>query len=406
MSKIIRSQYAGSIISDLQKDWLVLLTGARQVGKTTLMHQVADKLKIKKLYVSIEDRFGEKWKSKKEFTQWLIFEHGFDIKQPWLLMLDEIQYFYQPEALLKSLYDDPERKCMILATGSRFWGQSRVGSSLVGRWSIIQVQGFSFLEYLQSQWKFITSLEDISYELIKDYLEEYLIFWNYPAVAMAKDKLSKIQANEDIVWRLLERDFMTYISQDELVNFRSLLQYLTRCIWSIWKTQQIAQYINISSYKVEKYLQFLVDSYLIYPLYPFFTDKTKEYNAHKEYFFMNTGLINYCSKLRSIGDQEWKINENFVFTQLVHNHKIQSISYYQTKNQSEIDFIAQDTNGKLIPIEVKSNDKWLIPKIFDSFFSAYENKVNYGIVTTKSVSEKKISQWKAIEFMPYWKIEV
>lgn len=80
--QITRTTYIQKIIAGLKDDRLVLLTGARQVGKTTLMHQVEQELAITSVFVNMEDWFGEQRTNKKDFVDWLMLEYGFDVYQP------------------------------------------------------------------------------------------------------------------------------------------------------------------------------------------------------------------------------------------------------------------------------------------------------------------------------------
>ncbi|MDQ7023182.1 MAG: AAA family ATPase, partial [Candidatus Gracilibacteria bacterium] len=86
-----------------------------------------------------------------------------------IFILDEVQYLKNPESLLKSIYDDKKIKTKIIATGSRFWGQKRLGSSLVGRGKILFIKTFSFLEFLELKGKKIDNLEGIDFLFIEKY---------------------------------------------------------------------------------------------------------------------------------------------------------------------------------------------------------------------------------------------
>ena len=404
MKQVIRQDYIDRITAGLKADKLVLLTGARQVGKTTLMLQVEQQLWLPSLLVNMEDWFGEDRTSKEDFLDWISLKFGFDVYSPGLLMLDEVQYLRMPEALLKSLYDDRKIQCFILATGSRFRWQQRVGSSLVGRWRIIRVYSYSFLEFLRAKWLHVDQqkLETISYKLIEKYLQEYQTYGGYPAVVHASIHTEKIDRMEEIVWRMLEKDFTTYISHDELISFRKVFQSIARSIGSLWKTNKIAQILELSNYKVEKYLQFLEDLYMIESVYPYFTDRTKEYKSQKEFFFHDIGLHSYF-----VGNREspvaWKVIENLVYLNLKRNQKYRTINYRKNRAGSEIDFVVETKDNKLVPIEVKSGDKTHIPRIFHSFFSTYHDSIEYGVVTTKSLQKQERVGDKVVYFVPYWR---
>ena len=403
MQIVLRTTYIERIVLELQKDKLVLLTGARQVGKTTLMKQVDEHMGTPSLMVNMEDWFGENWSNKQDFIDWISITFGFDVYQKWLLMLDEVQYLKMPEALLKSLYDDTDIQCYILATWSRFRWQSRVWSTLVGRWGMIRVWPYSFVEFLQSKDLHIDrqKLATISYWLIEKYIQEYMIYGWYPAVVHTPTQKDKIQRMDDIIWRMLERDFLAYLSRDELIDFRKVFQFVARSIWSLWKTNKIAQEIGLSNYKVDKYIQFLQDLYIIETVHPYFTDRTKEYKSHKELFFHDIWLHSYFT-WQWIYGSNGKVTENFVYTHLRRDTRYRAINYRKNRAGSEIDFVAETVDGSIIPIEVKTWNKTHIPKIFHSFFETYKEQVSEGIVTTKTLRKQEYIGDVSIHFIPYW----
>ncbi len=404
--KFIRTSYIQTIIKWLQNDRLVLLTGARQVGKTTLMQQVEKDLGIKSIFVNMEDWFGQQRNSKKDFVDWLMLEHWFDVYQPWLLMLDEVQYLKMPDALLKSLYDDSKIQCFILATGSRFWGQQRVGSSLVWRGKIIRVHSYSFLEFLQAKGLHISAekLQTISYDLIQSYLNEYLQYGWYPAVVNALTHQEKQETLEAILWRMIEKDFLAYLTRDELIDFRKVFQFLARSLGSLRKTNKIAQEIWLSNYKVNKYLQFIEDLFLIQKIHPYFTDRSKEYKSQVKYFFHDIGVFRYFVGDLLSESQQWALVENFVYCHLSCKKQYKNLYFWRNKAGSEIDFIAEDYNKNIEVIEVKSGDKTHIPRVFHSFFEVYKNSIKEWLCTTKTLQKQAKISDKIVNFVPFWRL--
>ena len=207
----------------------------------------------------------------------------------------------------------------------------------------MRVSTFSFLEYLQAKGLFVKDLEKVSYTLVSSYIEEYLIYGGYPAVVMASTREDKRRIFEDIIGRYIEKDFQTYISTTdmEMISFRKLLQFVTRSIGSIRKARKVAQESDISAYTVKKYIRFLKDSYMIDIVFPYYQDRTKEYNAHYEVFFHDHALINYFMNTWHIADQRGRLIENAVYTALKRRKETRFLYYRKSKTQSEIDFIVE-----------------------------------------------------------------
>ena len=400
-----RKSYLEQIKKDLKKEKLLLLVGSRQVGKTTILNLLEKELVWEKLYINLEDYFWKSFETKDEFISFLNFEKWFDLYKSWYLFLDEVQYLKNPESLLKALYDDKKIKTKIIATGSRFWGQKKLGSSLVWRWKIIFIKSFSFLEFLQIKGKNIENLEKIDFDFIEPYLWEYLIYWWYPAVVLAKTKEDKIRELKKIIDRFIEKDFMYFMKSDDLIDFKKVFQYLALNIWNIIKIWKISEVLNISKYKIRWFLKFLLDSYLIKEIPPFYTDKSKEYNSQDELIFLDLGLLNYIKWSFENNFSDWKVNENFVAIQLIDINRENNLYYYNKKNWSEIDFILEKLDMKIIPIEVKSWNKTIKPKIFNSFLKMYENRIEKFVVTTKSKIDSDKIWDKKLDFIPNYLIE-
>ncbi len=400
-----RKSYINQILEDLKKEKLILLVWSRQVWKTTLLYTLEEKLVWKKIYINLEDYFWKTFETKESFLQFLAFEKWIDLKEEWFLFLDEVQYLKNPESLLKALYDDISIKTKVIATGSRFWGQKKLGSSLVGRWKIIFVKTLSFLEFLELKWKNPDFLENIDFSLIQNFLEEYLIFGWYPAVVLAFSKEDKIRELKKIIDRFIEKDFLYFMQSNDLIDFKKIFQYLSLNIGNIIKTGKVTQELSISSYKIKSFLKFLWDSYLIKNVPPFFSDNSKEFSSQEEYMFLDLWLLNYIKWSFDPNLSDWKLNENFVYIQCNDINLENKVYYYNKKNGTEIDFILEKLNKKIVPIEVKSSDKLTKPRSFEPFLEAYSSQIDSFVLTTKSYIWSDYIWEKPFLFYPNYLIE-
>jgi len=364
-----------------------------------------DEIQIKnKLFLNLEEIV---WLPENliQFKQFLELEYNFDLSKPWYLFLDEVQVLQNPETFVKMLYDSPEVKAKLIVSGSRFWWEKKVWSSLIGRWYFINVWPFDLEEFMKIKGK---KLINTSWNLIWKYVEEYLAFGWYPKVVLAVSKQTKLQELERIVDRFFEKDFVYFFEKGELINFKKVFQFLALNLKNIVKYDALATQLSISRYKVQKFIKFLEDSFLIWQVPPFFTDKAKEFSAHSKFYFVDTGILNYVRWNFDISlDKGWVV-ENFVFTHL--RRKFKEIFYYHTQKGSEIDFIVsffdENLQKKVIPIEAKASDRVKIPKIFYSFYNRYKDLIKYFVVTTKDFEgEKNIENMKVkfAKFRWFWK---
>lgn len=235
------------------------------------------------------------------------------------------------------------------------------------------------------------------FALVESLLAEYMEFGGYPAVVRAPTRAEKISETKKIIERFFEKDFSYFMKTSELVDFKRVFQFIAVSIKNTIKIDNIATHLGISRYKVGQFLTFLRDSYLIYDVPPYFTDKSREYNQNPEIYFNDLGILRYIGgTMRDIGN----VNENFVFLELLKSEHIERICYYKKNTGSEIDFIAETTEGRLIPIEVKSADKDVIPKIFFPFYEDYQKNIAHFIVTTKSEYKTRPVQDAQVRFVP------
>jgi predicted AAA+ superfamily ATPase len=104
---------------------------------------------------------------------------------------------------------------------------------------------------------------------------------------LSKTKKEKLQELEKIVDRYFDRDFLCFFERQELIDFKKVFQYLSLNLKNIVKFDSIASQLSLSRYKVKQFIKFLEDSFLIWPLPPFYTDKSKEFSAHNKYYFVD-----------------------------------------------------------------------------------------------------------------------
>ena len=406
MNNFRRWIYLDKIFNTLKKEKLILLVWPRQVGKTTLLKILQNELKEKTYYYSFEDEFEKlSYSNKTEFISFFQTILWVDFYSKGILMLDEFQYVFWWNKILKSLYDDNKVKLKIIATGSWMWNLKEDNSSLVWRWEEIFVYPFSFFEFIEIKWYNLTNFSINSYnDLLAKYFskayEEFLIFGWYPAVVLAQTKQEKIKNLEKIIKKYIEKDISFFLSEQDFINFKKFFLYFVSQIWNLIKKESIANYLWIKTKKVEKYLMILEKTLFLSFAYPFFKNKQKEYSQAPKAYFVDVGIVNFLKKNFEFIDF-WINNEHFIFNELQKSKQYNQdeIKIYKKLSKSEIDFI-YDGLEKLIPIEVKSSNSLAIPKIFYSFEKDYWEKVNFYVKTTKTVFDKTKIEDKDLLFIP------
>ena len=408
-----RKKYLKAIYDWLKKEKLIIIYWARQVWKTTLLKILLndENLNFKKIYINFDDIYEKTFKTKNEFITFLEFNYWVNFYEEWILFLDEVQTIENIEQILKSIYDDVNIKLKIIATWSWLWQIEKLWSSLVWRTKQIYVYPFSFMEFLEFKsvnidFLTLSNYKDFMFDNIKNLLIEYYTFWWYPAVVKLKTKLEKIEKISEIIDIYLKKDVQLFLSGKEIVNFKKIFAFLANNIASGLNISELSNFLWVSRNKTERYLEILERSFLLHKVYPFFSNLRKEYSKQAEVFLNDLWIINYFRNNFNFLDFNWQLVENFVYLELLKNRQIFSdeIKTYNKINWSEIDFIYEFKVWGILPIEVRINNKDVIPKIFSSFAKDYQEKILFFVKTSKSLLKYRRLDKFDVKIVPFWMI--
>jgi predicted AAA+ superfamily ATPase len=145
------------------------------------------------------------------------------------------------------------------------------------------------------------------------------------------------------------------LKKQELPVFEKVLQYIVRNTCNLLKYEAMTQEIGISRKSAENDVSFLIKSQILYDVYQFFQDKTKELTTHPKMYLGDVGLMTFLTKNYDLANDGRGI-ENNTFLELLKNKTCayDEIKIYKKLNKSEIDFIYHYTSGELLPIEIKA----------------------------------------------------
>lgn len=148
-------------------------------------------------------------------------------------------------------------------------------------------------------------------------LEEYRVFGGYPAVVFSSSREEKIDALARIVQRIFETDVLFFLEGEDILPTRQLLLFLTQNIGNRLNVESLAMHLHISSKRILKGLNFFLESFLLHEIYPYHTDKTREYSDRPKLYFHDTGLINFLRGSFVSLEHDGKITENILATELI-----------------------------------------------------------------------------------------
>ena len=366
-------------------DEIVLIIGARQVGKTTVLKQLKNFLEKNKypcFYLTLEDPeyLSELNKSPKKIFELFTFES----QQKNYLFIDEIQYLNNPTNFLKYMYDEYKKKIKIIASGSSaFYLDKKFTDSLAGRKKIYQLPTLSFKEFLTFKEqnnlskKNFSQLKIAERDMLIPYFSEYIIYGGYPKVVLSPLS-EKEQTLEDIAYSYIKKDvYESGLRQDEV--FYRLFRMLANQIGNLINTFEISKTLGISKPTVDNYLYIMQKSFHIVLLRPFTNNLRKELTKMPKVYFQDIGLRNFFKKnYASFHQREDKgaLLENAVWRQLSENISQQNIRFWRTQQKQEVDFIVNND----LALEVKTQLKNLKLSSYRAFTNAYP-KIKLTFVT-------------------------
>jgi len=378
------------LLNHLPKKQYTIIVGARQTGKTTLLKHLYETSKNKNeicYYLTFEnyqilEAINENPENIFHFAE-KVFVNQPDSRL--VLFIDEIQYARNTSNFLKYLYDTYNEKLKIVATGSSaFYIDKNFNDSLAGRKRIFHLKHLNFEEYL-----FFQNAEELHHELLlirnsNDYLsvkrndilyffEEYLRFGGYPAVAIEKNSDEKIEILRDLKNSYLKKDIYeaAILYQHK---FMQLILILAEQIGNLININELSNTLGIDNKTIGNYLYILQKTFHINLIKPYFNNMRKEITKMPKLFFSDLGfrnsLLNNFEK-NSLRQDKGELLENYVFIRLSEIYDQDSIQYWRTADQNEVDFIVKKSNVETFAFEVKYSENLIKPNKYRLFKELY-----------------------------------
>jgi hypothetical protein len=328
---------AEDLIKELGRQFpVVFVTGARQVGKTSILTHLFPEFS----YVTLDDpaRASEAENAPDEFLDSLTYP----------AIIDEAQYVPDLFRHIKLVVDKAKRKGQFFITGSQSLAlMQNLTESLAGRCGIMNLQPLSADELAKSN------------QLIS--IEEYISAGGFPALYADKDVVRK-HWYPSYIATYLERDVRNILNVGSLRDFNRFLRAAAIRTSQTLSLSDLSRDVGVAPNTIKSWISVLQASHIIYLLEPYYRSIGKRLVKSPKLYFLDTGLA-----ANLIGLFSWKeisnspisgaLWETYAFTQ-IHRHLLsQGISgpplfYWRTKDGREVDFVIEK-GGRFIAFEAK-----------------------------------------------------
>ncbi len=331
---------------------VLLVTGPRQVGKTTLLLSMKpDNME----YVTLDDEVlrNQAINDPKMFLE----EH------PAPLFIDEVQYAPNLFSYIKMNVDKENNYGMYWLTGSQqFHLMKNASDSLAGRVGIVSLNSFTYSEIMKSAKKKLFKPDNFKNSDYIDINELFKIIY--------KGGMPELYKNKKLDMKLYFQAYIdTYISRDvrELTKVGDTEAFKKFIISVASRTGEQLNYTalsldaGISVPTAKAWLSILTTLGIVYLLEPFMNTKLKRLTHMPKIIFMDTGLAAFLAGWESARDLQLSSYaghyfETYVISEIVKSYNAQgirpNISYYRDKEQNEIDLVFYK-NDTLHPFEIK-----------------------------------------------------
>ncbi len=361
--------------SFLKPNKVLVIYGARQTGKTTLLKKFLSENERKYKYKldSGDDVNTQIVLGSSDFKKITTYAEGYD-----LVAIDEAQRIANVGMGLKILVDQvPDLKVLVTGSSS-FELAGQVGEPLTGRKITLTLFPLSQLE--------LGKLYN-DYDLNKR-LDEYLIFGSYPEVLTAATVHDKKKVLEELAGSYLLKDILELEKVKSSKVLLDLLRLLAFQVGSEVSLSELGRQLGIDNKTVARYLDLFEKSFVIFNIRGFSRNRRKEITSKSKYYFLDNGIRNAVIanfNPLEIRDDIGKLWENFLVTERLKKQsyaQIYSNNYFwRTWDQKEIDWV-EERDGKLFGYEFawksksrKSSKAWK-ENYPDALFEIIDNQ-NY-----------------------------
>jgi predicted AAA+ superfamily ATPase len=382
--------------SYLNNQEIVVITGIRRCGKSTLLQQIRAEQSEKDYFINFDDERLIQFKVEDFQLLYETFIELFGVQKTFYF--DEIQNITGWERFIRRLHDYGNK---MYITGSNANMLSReLGTHLTGRYVTLELFPFSFREFLEFSGKTLTQGDMYGTEgrsELKAMFSKFVLFGGFPVfIENQNDNYMK-----SLYENILYRDVMV---RNNLTNEKELLElvyYLASNVSRLSSFNSLAKTIGIKNAStISNYLQFIQNTYLIFQVNKFDFSLKKQIQNPRKTYFIDQALVTRLGFLFS--EEKGRLLENIVFIEL--KRRGHEVFYYSGKN--ECDFLirqgTQITNAIQVCYsfdtpETKARELTGLTEAMKIYF------LQEGFILTNDIEEDIAIDGLNIRIVPVWK---
>jgi len=398
-----RTEYLNKIQRFRKSGEIIVLTGIRRSGKSTLlkleMKSLADNVEKKELlYINFEDpRFSDNLNTKTLDLIFEVYRENINPEGEVYLFLDEVQNVDGWEKWVRAAYELRKAKIYVTGSSSKLLS-GEIATSISGRYLQLDVYPLTFREFLVFQNIECRNISDYSAHriAINRFFTGYLRYGGFPRIASVDEDLKKEE---------LMSYFNTILLKDILARFRlrnfdmlkKLVEYLHTNDTKQNSVNSVAKALKYNYETVEDYVDYLRQVYMVSELRNFNYSLKKQLLSDTKYYAIDTGFVNAVSF--SFSQNIGRLYENVVFNDLVRRGKT---IFFLNEGDRECDFIVKEGNTITRAYQVcyELNEQNMQREVSGLVMACRKFGLKEGYIITESATRTVIEDGVEIRIIP------
>jgi hypothetical protein len=431
-TKII-SRFAEPIIREqLANNKILIITGPRQAGKTTLLNHISEELKAsgEQVYFYNFDRVADLdfFKNQQKVEAFLKIR---SLKQRMYVFIDEVQRKKDAGNFFKYFYDEGLNVKFVFSGSSSVELTDSFGDALTGRKRMFTLLPLSLLEIarheLEEEWSYARLGEPLALEKLKEIVNRQLIWGSYPEVQVQRGEKAKLNTLGELYESYVQKDVKDLLRVKNISGFNLLVKVLAHNIGNPIVVEDLVRQTGLHTATVNSYLDILEGTMIISRTDNYNPDFSDKLPKSQRYYFVDNGMRNFSLGMMSDeyrGDMQ-QLAANLIYSELMKHSQADiaeaedssaevdsavatemipvqnsDIFHYQTYSDNHIDFIIAPKMGSdVLPVFVQyPEDNEKLGKKIHEFINSHEPKKM--IVVTDELAEDIEVKGCQVKFIP------